>query len=91
MSRPALGLFLAMSACAHVPLRDAKFELPPGESRAAVLRDAEALVDSEDPVLRDDVGSGLVVAWVCRPGGGAGSPERVAVRDRRVNRSSPSR
>lgn len=74
---PAL-IGLALTACAHVPqvvdpprgrafwlaLREAKFELPPGESRASVLRDAEALVDSEDPVLRDEVGYGLVVAWV---------------------------
>lgn len=78
MSRLALGFVLALSACAHGPrevelprgrafwlaLRDAKFELPVGESRVAVLRDAEALVDAEDPVLRDDVGYGLVVAWV---------------------------
>lgn len=80
MSRLAPGLLLLAltSGCAHAPqvvepprgrafwlaLRDAKFELPPGESRAAVLRDAEGLVDSEDPVLRDDVGYGLVVAWV---------------------------
>lgn len=73
-------LFLAVisTGCAHAPrvvepprgrafwlsLRDAKFVLPQGESREAVLRDAEQLVDSEDPVLRDDVGYGLAVAWI---------------------------
>lgn len=74
---PLAGL---LAACAHGPravepprgkafwlaLRDAKFVLPAGESREAVLRDVEALVESEDPVLRDDVGYGLVVAWVYR-------------------------
>ncbi len=76
----ALLFVLLFAGCAHSPrpaepprgkafwlaLRDAKFALPAGESRAAVLRDAEVLVESEDPVLRDDVGYGLVSAWVYR-------------------------
>ncbi len=71
-------MLVVLTGCAHgsrvsepprgrafwVSLRDAKFALPAGESREAVLRDAEALVDFEDPVLRDDVGYGLLVAWV---------------------------
>ncbi len=80
MVRASLAVVLMLTGCAHGPrvtepprgrafwlsLRDAKFALPAGESREAVLRDAESLVDSEDPVLRDDVGYGLVVAWVYR-------------------------
>lgn len=75
-----LALALLLAGCAHAPrlvepprgkafwlaLRDAKFVLPAGESREAVLRDAEQLVESEDPVLRDDVGYGLIVAWIYR-------------------------
>ncbi len=78
MLRGLLAVMVVLTGCAHVPrvtepprgrafwlsLRDAKFALPAGESHEAVLRDAETLVDSEDPVLRDDVGYGLVVAWV---------------------------
>ena len=80
MIRPLLLILVLLAGCAHGPrpvepprgrafwlaLRDAKFALPSGESRAAVLRDAESLLDSEDPVLRDDVGYGLVAAWVYR-------------------------
>lgn len=80
MTRTGLPLLLLLAGCAHAPrvpepprgrafwlsLRDAKFALPEGESREAVLRDAELLVESEDPVLRDEVGYGLVVAWVYR-------------------------
>ena len=76
----ALVFALLSASCAHAPrpvepprgkafwlaLRDTKFALPAGESRAAILRDAEALVESEDPVLRDDVGYGLTAAWVYR-------------------------
>jgi len=65
-------LALVLVGCAHsarvvepvrgrafwLSLRDAKFALPLGESRE-VLRDAESLVDAEDPVLRDDIGYGL--------------------------------
>ncbi|MBE2249205.1 MAG: DUF2785 domain-containing protein [Myxococcus sp.] len=40
--------------------------LPSGVSRAEVLRDAVTLVDSEDPVLRDEVGYGLAVQWLYR-------------------------
>jgi hypothetical protein len=76
--RKVLCALLVLTGCAHAPravepprgrafwlnLKDTKFALPAGESREAVLRDAEQLVESEDPVLRDDVGYGLVVAWV---------------------------
>jgi hypothetical protein len=72
-----LSLALLLAGCAHGPavprgeafwrgLRDAKFVLPAGERRDEVLRDAVQLVDARDPVLRDDVGYGLVVAWVYR-------------------------
>lgn len=49
-----------------VALKDSKFALPAGLARADVLKDALSLTDSEDPVLRDDVGYGLVVQWVYR-------------------------
>ncbi|MDP2269399.1 MAG: DUF2785 domain-containing protein [Archangium sp.] len=78
MVRGLLAVMVVLTGCAHgsrvtepprgrafwLSLRDAKFALPAGESQEAVLRDAETLVDSEDPVLRDEVGYGLVVAWV---------------------------
>lgn len=49
-----------------VQLKETKFALPPGVSRAEVLRDAVKLVDEVDPVLRDDVGYGLALQWVYR-------------------------
>lgn len=49
-----------------VQLKDAKFTLPPGVSRAEVLRDAVSLVDEKDPVLRDEVGYGLALQWLVR-------------------------
>lgn len=47
-------------------LKDSKFAVPAGVTRAEVLRDAVALTDAADPSLRDDVGYGLVVQWVYR-------------------------
>ncbi len=47
-------------------LKDSKFALPAGLSRADVLKDALVLTESEDPVLRDDVGYGLAAQWVYR-------------------------
>lgn len=66
-------LLLSLSALAAEPprgkkfwldLKDAKFTLPAGTTRAEVLKDAIALLDNEDPVLRDDVGYGLALQWV---------------------------
>ncbi|MFT3711351.1 MAG: DUF2785 domain-containing protein [Archangium sp.] len=66
-------MLLSLSALAAEPprgkkfwldLKDAKFTLPAGTKRADVLKDAIALLDNEDPVLRDEVGYGLALQWV---------------------------
>ncbi len=70
-----LSSTLLLCACAHevprgrafwVTLKDAKFALPAGTTRAEVLHDAVALTDEPEPLLRDEVGYGLVVQWIYR-------------------------
>jgi hypothetical protein len=66
---------LLLCGCAHevprgrafwVSLKDAKFTLPVGTTRAEVLHDAVALTDEPESLLRDEVGYGLVVQWIYR-------------------------
>lgn len=47
-------------------LKGSKFAVPTGATRAEVLMDALTLTESEDPVLRDEVGYGLTAQWVYR-------------------------
>lgn len=75
-----VAVLSVVSGCVHSPgveepprgrafwleLKEKKFELADASQREAVFHDAEALVDNPDGVLRDDVGYGLVAAWVYR-------------------------
>lgn len=47
-------------------LKESKFRLPKDVTRGEVLHDALALLDDEDPVLRDEVGYGLALQWLYR-------------------------
>ncbi|MBL8913788.1 MAG: DUF2785 domain-containing protein [Archangium sp.] len=47
-------------------LKETKFTALQGATRADVLKDAIALLDNEDPELRDDIGYGLALQWVYR-------------------------
>lgn len=47
-------------------LKASSFAVPAGHTADAILLEAEPLVASPDPVLRDDVAYGLAVAWIYR-------------------------
>jgi len=49
-----------------IAFKDADFPVPTGVPPVAVLTAMEELLGSRDPVLRDDVGYGLTVAWIYR-------------------------
>jgi hypothetical protein len=49
-----------------VALKESGFTPPAGSDPAAILAAVEPLLDSPDPVLRDEVAYGLTVAWIYR-------------------------
>jgi hypothetical protein len=51
---------------AWLALKDSGFQPPPGVAASDVLAAVEPLLGSPDPVLRDEVGYGLAVAWIYR-------------------------
>jgi hypothetical protein len=77
MNRPSLVLaLLLLLGCAATPvprgrafwvgLQERGFAVPAGADADALFAESEALLGVADPVLRDEVGYGLSVAWVLK-------------------------
>jgi hypothetical protein len=58
--------FTPADRAAWIALKDAGFTPPSGANPSEILAAVDPLLDSPDPVLRDEVAYGLAVAWIYR-------------------------